>query len=224
MVVVTLHVSDGDQELTRQALSGDPNARRKLAAKLLEGIRREVTQCLIRAARAARRDARQEVRDLVQDVLVCLFENDCRELRRWDPQRGRALDSFVRLVTRRRVARTLGQLRGNPWADTPTEHDDLERTDDATLVQRLEDRAQLDQVLAALHERMSARDHELFELLFVEERDPDEVAKLMEMSRGAVNAWSYRMRKHARAVVAELEQTSSLAAETAAKGKVNHGR
>jgi RNA polymerase sigma factor (sigma-70 family) len=212
-----------DEELVARALAGERGARRQLAEQLLESIQREVAYCLLRAAAPSGRDPRQEVRDMVQDVLVALFERDARELRRWDPERGRNLDSFVRLVARRRVARILGQRTGNPWADSPVDPDDLDEADDHELVQHLEERQALDRLLVALGGRMSARDHELFEMLFVQELDPDEVATRMEMTRGAVNAWSYRMRKLARAIAAELEPEPSPAGDIPTKEKRHHG-
>jgi RNA polymerase sigma factor (sigma-70 family) len=194
--------SDADWTLCQQALSGDRGAIRRLSARLLDAVHREVAQCLLRWAPAARRDARQEVADLVQEVLVALYERDSQELRRWDPKRGRSLDSFVRLLARRRVARIFGQLRGNPWAEAPLDPADVELDDDAGHVRRLEERGELDAVLMGLNARMSVRDQELFDLLYVQELDPDEVARQMDMSRGAVHAWSYRTRKLARSIVA----------------------
>jgi RNA polymerase sigma-70 factor (ECF subfamily) len=192
-----------DQQLVRRALAGDRAARRELAGRLLDGIQREVAFCLLRVAGAAGRDARQEVRDLVQDVLVRLFEHDGRELRRWDPDRGRSLDSFVRFVARRRVARVLGQRRGNPFAQPSVDSQQIEQHDDTALVRRLEERQALDQLLVALHARMNERDHELFELLYVDQVTPEEAAERLDMTRGAINAWSYRIRKLARQLAAE---------------------
>lgn len=196
--------SDLDAALVKRALAGDGTARRNLSRRLLGAIQREVSFCLVRFAAVDRRDPRQDVLDLVQDVLVSLFERDAKELRRWDPERGRNLESFVRLVARRRVARTLSQRQGNPWADAPTDPADLDDADSTALSVRLEDRQHLDQLLAAMYSRMSARDHELFDLLFVQGIDPEEVATSMQMTRGAVNAWSYRTRKLARTIAAHL--------------------
>ena len=84
-----------------EALSGGTAPRRRLAERLLDAIQREVAIALHRLAAQRGRDPRQEVQDLVQEVLVSLFEHDARELRRWDPTRGRSLESFVRLVARR---------------------------------------------------------------------------------------------------------------------------
>lgn len=223
MVLVWAVAASDDEELVQRALGGDRGARRQIAGQLLESIQREVAYCLMRAAAPTGRDPRQEVRDMVQEVLVSLFEHDARELRRWDPARGRSLDSFVRLVARRRVARILGQRAGNPWADAPTDPDDLDEADERRLVERLEGRHQLDRVLVALTGRMNARDQELFELIFVEERDPDEVAARLEMSQGAVNAWSYRMRKLARSIAAGLEPEVSSHAPASTRGETSHG-
>ena len=218
-------MTQAELELLRTALAGDRDARRRLADRLLDEIQREVAYCLMRAARPSGRDPRQEVRDIVHDVLVMLFDNDGRELRRWDPDRGRTLDSFVRLLARRRALRILGHTRTDPFKETPLSPEIVEAESDADdgLVHRLADRAQLGAVLNALHGRMGERDHELFELLFVEERDPDEVAGLMDMTRGAVNAWVYRMRKHARAIAQRFETKASSTGTRRTKENTGHG-
>ena len=218
--------SDLDAALVKRALAGDDTARRSLSRRLLGAIQREVSFCLVRFAAVDRRDPRQDVLDLVQDVLVSLFERDAKELRRWDPERGRSLESFVRLVARRRVARTLSQRQGNPWADAPTDPADLDEADTRALTKRLETRQHLDQLLGALHARMNARDHELFDLLFVQGLEPDDVATKMDMSRGAVNAWSYRTRKLARTIAAHLAKApEALSSQDAPSPKesVTHG-
>lgn len=193
-----------DEQLVTHALAGQPAARRQLAGRLLGPIQREVVAVLRRAAAVRGRDPRQEAQELTQDVLVCLLERDGQELRRWDPGRGRSLESFVRLVARRRVARTLGQQRGNPWASDPVDPQatDAEVPGDGDLLHRVEERSMLGRVLDQLYAQMGPRDLELFQALFVDERDPQEVADALGMSRGAVNAWSYRARKLARKLAA----------------------
>jgi len=198
-------VSQGheDVRLVEAALLGGRVERRQLAARLLDAIQREVAISLLRPAARHGRDPRQEVQDLVQGALIALFENDARELRRWDPDRGRSLESFVRLVARRRVSRLLSQRRGNPWGDEAMEYRERHSDDFA---RRLEHRARLGEILEVLHARMSPRDAELFDLLFVQGLEPAEVAEQLSMSRGAVNAWSYRTRKQAKDVAHRLAQ------------------
>ncbi|HVI02635.1 MAG TPA: sigma-70 family RNA polymerase sigma factor [Enhygromyxa sp.] len=219
--------SSQDERLVESALAGLAGARRELAGRLLDVVQREVAFVLRRAVVGQGRDPRQEVRDLVQEVLVSLFEHDGRELRRWDPARGRSLDSFVRLVARRKAARILGQRKGNPWADQPVDpqaidDDELDAEADA-LLRQLEQREELGSVLDALYARMSDRDFQLFDLLFVEERDPAEVADALNMTRGAVNAWAYRTRKLARACVLEQNSKTRVIAQLGAgKGAMSH--
>lgn len=219
--------SSQDERLVESALAGLAGARRELAGRLLDVVQREVAFVLRRAVVGQGRDPRQEVRDLVQEVLVSLFEHDGRELRRWDPARGRSLDSFVRLVARRKAARILGQRKGNPWADHPVDpqaidDDELDAEADA-LLRQLEQREELGSVLDALYARMSDRDFQLFDLLFVEERDPAEVADALNMTRGAVNAWAYRTRKLARACVLEQNSKTRVIAQLGAgKGAMSH--
>lgn len=195
-----------DERLVLEALAGRPLARRQLAARLLGPIQHEVVAVLRRAAAARGRDPRQEAQELTQDVLVALLERDGQELRRWDPQRGRSLESFVRLVARRRVARILGQQRGNPWASDPVDPQttDADEEGAADLLHHLEERSMLGRVLDHLYAEMGARDVELFHSLFVDERAPQEVADALGMTRGAVNAWCYRVRKLARKLAASL--------------------
>jgi RNA polymerase sigma-70 factor (ECF subfamily) len=195
-----------DERLVRDALAGDPPSRRRLATRLLGTIQREVVAVLRRSAAAQLRDPRQEVQEMTQEVLVALFERSGQELRRWDPQRGRSLDSFVRLVARRRVARILSQRRGNPWANEPTDPQDLDNDEagDGLLLRQLEQRNLLARVLDRVYGHMTPRDLELFQLLFVDERDPQEVADALLMTRGAVNAWCYRTRKLVRNIASEV--------------------
>ncbi|MEM7157840.1 MAG: sigma-70 family RNA polymerase sigma factor [Myxococcota bacterium] len=199
-----------DVQLVEAALAGRPSSRRRLAERLLDAITREVGIALLRPAKDRGRDPRQDVQDLVQEVLVTLFEHDARELRRWDPQRGRSLESFVRLVARRRVARVLNRHRGHPWGEGELEY---QEELDGDLDKRIEDRARLSEIFEALHARMSPRDVELFDLLFVQGLEPTEVASRLEMSRGAVNAWCYRTRKQARIVSQRLANASTTGAE-----------
>ena len=184
----------------RLALAGDADARRELVRRLMPVVVREVSIAVSRLAVFEDRDPKQEVRDLVHDILLGLFEGGGKALRRWDPERGLSLESFVQFIARRKVPQLLSGGRGNPWADAPVDPANLEAIDDADLARRLEKRNELKLVLALIRGKMRGRDHVLFELVFVRELPPDVVAEQVEMTRGAVNAWAYRMRKLARSV------------------------
>jgi RNA polymerase sigma-70 factor (ECF subfamily) len=216
-----------DERLVQDALAGDPPSRRRLATRLLGTIQREVVAVLRRSAAVQLRDPRQEAQEMTQEVLVTLFERSGQELRRWDPQRGRSLDSFVRLVARRKVARILGQRRGNPWANEPVDPQVLEDDEegDGLLLRQLEQRNLLARVLDLVYADMSPRDLELFQLLFVDEHEPQEVADALGMSRGAVNAWCYRTRKLVRNIArAAGSPATSSSGDSTAKEIMSHGR
>src|SRR5688572_1627730 len=151
-----------------------------LCSGLVDAVAREVAASLWDRARATRRDPSMDVADLVQDVLVALLRSDGRALRRWDPTRGRTLESFVRLVTRRHVTRLFKYRRRNPWSETPIDPTELEVSDDSTEARRVEAWDELDRVLDRLRSVMGVRDHALFELLFVEELQPADVAERMQ--------------------------------------------
>lgn len=185
-----------DQRLVREGLVDDPASQRRLCERLFATLQREVAICLARSSSHSGSEARQELRDIVQDILVELFRHDGRVLRRWDPAKGRSLDSFARLVARRRTARVLERRRNALVAVPDTESSEAD--DEREFLRRLESRDTLDAVLTALYANMGSRDHTLFQLLYIEQTDPSEVASQLGMSRGAVNAWSYRTRKLAR--------------------------
>jgi RNA polymerase sigma-70 factor (ECF subfamily) len=217
-------LADDDVGLVRRALAPERSAQRELAARLLDPIHREVSLAVRRHAAARGRDSRQEVLDLVQEVLVSLLERGGQELRRWDPARGRTLESFVRLVARRKVARVLGQVRGNPWSLAPVDAAP-DPADDAPLV-RIEQREVLESILDGLYAGMETRDAELFELSFVDDLDADEVGRRLGMSSGAVNAWRYRVRKAALRLAAQISSTrdsSSSHPGRGAKGEAADG-
>lgn len=188
--------SDDDVRLVDAALCGQSGAREQLAHRLVTAIHRQAAVCVLRWTSQRGVPARQSVNDLTQDVLVGLFEHDARVLRRWDPELGSSLDTFVCLVARRRVARVLGREHANPAAGP----EQVEAIDEQSLTSRLEGRAVLNDVLRELQAQMNERDLELFDLLFVQGFDPEEVSARLEMTRGAVNAWTYRTRKLARAI------------------------
>lgn len=188
-----------------RALDGDRTALAALVRSLLPVIKVEVGVALVRRAAPHRRDPRQDVDDFAQDVLLYLLADRGRLLRIWDPERGRSLPSFVRLIARQRVARILQGHRGNPWSDEPTDLDDLDPVvsegarDDRVLESREELRALLERLRAHLTERGLL----LFQAIYVEQRAIADVAREHGMTREAVDAWNTRTRNLARRLAAE---------------------
>lgn len=188
----------------RRACDGDRGELERLIERLLPVISVEVAVTLQRRGRLQSRDARQDVDDFVQDVLVHLLSNQGKVLRRWDPTRGRSLSSFVRLVARHRIFRSLEGFRGNPWGSDPTATDQLDASDSSPS-RRIESRVQLAALLDQIHSQLNERGIRLFHLLYVEQRSVAEVCELEGMSRAALDQWNARLRKLARRLTNEGE-------------------
>jgi RNA polymerase sigma factor (sigma-70 family) len=190
----------------RRACQGERRALAVLVETLLPVIKVEVAVALRRRAAALGRDARQDVDDFVQDVMLHLLADEGRRLQRWDPHKGSSLVSFVRLLTRHRVARVLEGFRGNPWSGEPTEDETLEqlRTDGSGTFRRVESRTRLARLLELLRARLNDRGLRLFHKLYVEQRPIVEVAEEEGMSRAAIDQWSARMRRMVRDLAAEV--------------------
>jgi len=186
-----------------QALTGDRSALRKLVDEIVPVVRVEVGVALTRRAARSRRDPRQEVGDFTQEVLVYLLKDQGKLLRTWDPERGRSLKSFVRLLTRQRVSRILQGFRGNPWSQDPTEPSDFDTAGVGAeprvgQVKQIESREDLRMLLERLRARLNERGLFLFQLIYVEQRPISEVCVELGMSRSAVDAWKSRVRKQVR--------------------------
>jgi RNA polymerase sigma-70 factor (ECF subfamily) len=146
------------------------------------------------------RDPRQDVDDLVQSVLVSLFEQSGRVLKTWDPARGMGLVGFVALIARRRVLRTMSGFRGNLWSMTPMaselldEHPELQ----ADTLADVEHALELDTTWARLEPWLDARGRRLFRAIYVEQRAIVDVCAQESMSADAVHAWTARVRHKVR--------------------------
>lgn len=184
-------------EQVARALDGDRPSMRALVARLLPVVQAEVGFALMRGAAVERRDPRQEVRDFTQEVFVHLLSQDGKTLRSWDPERGRSLESFVRLVARRQVAAILRSGRRNPWAEKAMPEDELEprMPADTGTADRIESAQRLDRLLDQLRERLDERGMLLFQMLYVDQRSVEEVMATTDMTRDAVYAWRSRFKK-----------------------------
>src|SRR6185437_4286499 len=112
--------------LIQRAVEGDRHATGQLLAVLTPVIRSSVAAVLARAG-GGRRQARQEVEDTVQSVLLALFADRGRVLLQWDPARGLKLESFVALLAKRETVSILRSRRRNPFTEDPTLNEDLDR-------------------------------------------------------------------------------------------------
>jgi DNA-directed RNA polymerase specialized sigma24 family protein len=191
-----------DARLRDRAVAGDAQATRQLIGQLVPVIQARVARCL--AQNDARRNLKEEVRDLTQDVLASLFENGGRLLRAWDPERGLSLANFVGLVARRQALSLLRTRRRSPWAEDPVGDLGPLLPDGDGPEAQVASREVLEKLLAGLEAELSPLGLELFELLVVQQLEVDEVIARTRMSRDAVYAWRSRLGKLIRQRAAAL--------------------
>lgn len=186
-----------DIELVRRALEGAPSSGRDLIDRIGPAIHAEIGQLLMRLAPAHGRSARQEVEDLVQDAFLALFDRASKRLAGWDPERGCTLDSYVRMVARSRALDVLRSRRRSPWKDEdPPDELETASNDGGALDHRVLARGTLLALERQLQDLLAPRDYTLFVALFVEELPPNDVAKALGLTPGAIYQWSSRFRRH----------------------------
>jgi|CXWL01.1.fsa_nt_gi RNA polymerase sigma-70 factor (ECF subfamily) len=198
--------SDPSVEVAR-ALAGDPRALSALVARLTPVIHARVARGLLlwRTGGAASRSVRQEVEDFVQEMFLVLFVEEGRVLRGWDAARGLSLENYVGLVVERRLTSILRTGKRNPWTEEPTAADELEQIPSAEATERAaESREVLGHLLGRLREELTPLGWRLFQLLFVEERDPPEVMAATGLSADAVYAWRSRLKRLAARLLASM--------------------
>ncbi len=192
-------------QLVLQALAGERAAVERVVSEVTPVIRVRAMRALMRGAGGGR-DARQEVDDVSQEVLLRLFADDGRILRGWKPSRGLSLRNFVGLVTERHVIGLLRSRRRSPWTESPAEAEAIERSaaPTATHEERVASRQLFRQLWDRLREEVSPRGLQVFELLFVEGRTVEEVCERTGLTANGVYVWRSRLRKAARALAVEL--------------------
>jgi DNA-directed RNA polymerase specialized sigma24 family protein len=203
-------------ERLRSAPRGEPEARQRLIEQLSPElimalspvIRSSVTREMRRRA-GSRRGFEQEIDDMVQSVLLALFTGEGGALEAWDPERSRGLglESFVSMVAARQVDAVLRSRRRNPW----TEEAVLSEALDETPVSRAGpetvtgSRRMLFMVAARLRARVSPLGMKVFEMLFLQDRPPEDVGAALGLRTPAVHTWRSRLSRAAREIVSELE-------------------
>jgi RNA polymerase sigma-70 factor (ECF subfamily) len=203
-------------ERLRSTPRGEPQVRQQLIDRLSPElimalspiIRASVTREMRRRA-GARRAFEQEVEDMVQTVLLALFTREGNALEAWDPDRcrGLGLEGFVSLVAARQVDALLRSRRRNPWTEEAVvsevfDESPVSRAGPETLAGS---RHTLVMVAARLRARVSPLGIKVFEMLFLQDRSPEDVGAALGLRTPAVHTWRSRLSRAAREISAELE-------------------
>lgn len=171
-------------------LDGDRRERRRLAKALVAHLDRALyfalrSQPLV----LARKD------DLLSELLLYLYRDDARVLRRWDPDRA-GLKGYLGMIATRYARRTLNE---RPIVTLlPDDEDDglgPPSRSDANLEIELTYRAALARLAEHLERHGSDKDRRRFLALFVQERPTTEVAQAEGASLQALHTWACRLKK-----------------------------
>jgi RNA polymerase sigma-70 factor (ECF subfamily) len=190
--------------LVRQALEGDATSARALVDRLSPVVARRVTSTLLRRSR---RGVTQDAGDLVQEVLLSLFQANGKALRAWDPARGMSLDRFVGMLAQHQVVSILRNGRTSPWRDEPTEVEALERLGEITLTPEsiITSRENLELLLERVVAELSPRGLELFQRIIVDEEPLEHLKATTGLTADAIYQWKSRLLRLMRTLAKDLE-------------------
>ena len=91
-------------------LAGEADAQRRFVEEMAPGMRRAIVFTLRRDSRL---DAEQDADERLNDVMVRLFERDCRVLRTWRPE-VKPLDTYLAMIARHAAIDHLRRRRELP--------------------------------------------------------------------------------------------------------------
>jgi RNA polymerase sigma factor (sigma-70 family) len=182
-----------DHELIERAIAGDPAASETLVARLLQVIR-------ARARRVCQRHKRNDADDLVQEIWLKLFADDCARLRGYDPARNTSLEGYVGAIAENEAVSLLRRDAAKKRGGHLLAVESIEvESEDANP----EENAQANELAARLglhlEKELSARGMLIFRYAFTDQREPDEVAKLLGVTVQVVYNWQHKIRAVARA-------------------------
>ncbi|MCH9648987.1 MAG: sigma-70 family RNA polymerase sigma factor [Deltaproteobacteria bacterium] len=198
-------ITESDAALLQLALSGRSDYLGKLVERWTPVIQARVVRVLKRQGYAGGPRIQQEVEEFVQQVFVSLFESRGEALRAWKPERGLSLDNWVGLIAERQVLSLVRTRKRNPWTEEPVVMAEL---DGASQEPGPEDQALsrdvLGRLLDRLQERVSPLGWRLFQLLFLQELEIEEIAQRTNLTAAAIYAWRSRLRRLARSLRSEI--------------------
>jgi RNA polymerase sigma factor (sigma-70 family) len=177
-------------ELVEHAIAGDTGAVHKLIQALTPLFMYRIGRVLFRNGFRSR----HLLEDACQDTFVALLVDDGRLLRAWDPLRGMSFENYSGLIAKRIALNYVRQMKDRVFDDEQIYGHLEPAADSSKTPERLAmSRQMLERIFEVLKTEQSALGQRLFELLFIEARDPEEVCAIMSMKKGAVYVWRSRL-------------------------------
>ena len=177
-----------------RAADGEREAQRMLVRRLTPIIHARVAATLEQSPISPTREL---VEDLVQDVWASLSARRFADLRRWDPDRGASLTTFVAVCAQRRTVDFLRSGRRTACAEVATTPCDLELKSgsEATMERTVAARDFAGRLISALRHELSPRGKEALNALFIDELSMDEAARQLSTTTTALYSWRRNIRR-----------------------------
>lgn len=188
------------------ALRDDAAAVRALVAALRPVVHARIARALRNNPQAWKRDPREELADLIQEIFLQLFKDDGALLRRWRPDGGMSIRNYVGLIAYRRATSVLARRVGR-WQAEPDDGARLDAAAGSVRIDRAVERRDLLRALVAtLRAELSAQQFALFTALVLEERDIAELSAAFAMSPNALYTARSRFLSRARKILAQIDE------------------
>jgi RNA polymerase sigma-70 factor (ECF subfamily) len=136
----------------------------------------------------------EELEDLVSMVCLDLVKDDFRKLRLFDPERGYRLSSWVGLIATN-IAHDALRRRAPPHTSTDDEDSPLAelRSQRPDPLEELDHKEKV-QILLRAVEHLTDTDQEFIRLYYAEQRSPEEIARITDVSINTVYSRKNKVR------------------------------
>jgi len=192
---------EAERKLLIDMLDGDPEAEREFVERFVPLIER----CIRRLARShCSWITEEDIRDIVGEVWVNLWDNDKHRLRRFDPSRPIKVSTWVGLLARNR---TIDWLRSQtPRTVSLGEEVDVEHESSQPTPQEVVERREREQLAGQAINGLNRDDRRFMRAWYVEGRDGKDLATSLGVAVATVYSRRFKIvAKLARSVEA-LEQ------------------
>jgi RNA polymerase sigma-70 factor, ECF subfamily len=136
--------------------------------------------------------SQEDVREIYSNVVVNLLHRDKHKLRTFDPSRGSKLGSWIGLIAINTAYDYLRSVSRQPSSGSMAEAAERPAIEECPF-ERVVAREQLSQLAQTLG-GFSERDRLFVSLYYIEERDPEEIAKIMGISVKTVYTKKHKLR------------------------------
>ncbi len=143
---------------------------------------------------------------MIQETFSCLFEDDAKALRSWDPERGASFDNFIGVITEHQVCSILRSGRRSPLKEDPTSDDEMpELENEQSSPEELVANRELAQaILDRYRAESSILGIDMLNRIFCEDRAVEEICAETKQKPANIHTWKKRILNRLRRIGEEL--------------------